>query len=181
MVQVALYITTSITFSTLRLDNLKSKANFLNLYITPTQPTIISCSSTIFNMYYATSTQPKIVTDKIFLLSLFQPDFFKLAENDFRGLHLHNLKSLRRYHCTLHSRNLTFATLVQFTFRVLHLHNLKSLPTISLYTTLAQPDFHYICRTWFQSFTLAQPKIFIFMVKWHISRHTGTPWFSLQS
>ena len=43
--------------------------------------------------------------------------FFKLAENDFRGLHLHSLKSLRRYHRTLHSHKLTFTTLVKIWFQ----------------------------------------------------------------
>ena len=113
------------------------------------------------------------------LVSLIQPDFFKVSENDFRGLHLHNLKSLWRYHCTLHSHNLTFTILVNFDFRVdfliLHLHNLKSLSTIWLYTALTQPEFHYICPTWFQGSTLAQPEIFIFMIKWYILRHTHTP------
>ena len=94
---------------------------------------------------------------------------------------MHNIKSLQKYHCTLHSHNLTFTTLIQFDFRLLHLHNLKSLSTIWLYSTLAQPDFHYTCTTWFQRSTLAQPEIFIFMVKWHISRFTRTSWFSLHS
>ena len=40
--------------------------------------------------------------------------------------------------------------------------------------TVAQPDFHYIRKTWFQGSTLAQPEVFIFMVKWHISRYTHT-------
>ena len=106
-------------------------------------------------------------------------NFFKLSENDFRGLHLHNLKFLRRYHCTLHSHNLTFTTSVKFDFRILHLHNLKSLLKIWLYTTFAQPGFHDICTTWFQVSTLAQPEIFISMVKWHISRYK--PCFSLHS
>ena len=43
---------------------------------------------------------------------------------------------------------------------------------IILYITLAQPDFHYIHLTWFQGSTLAQPEIFVFMVKWHISLYT---------
>ena len=72
-----------------------------------------------------------------------------------------------------------FTTLVQFDFRTLHLHNLKSLSTIWFYTTLAQPDFHYIRTTWLRGSTPAQPEIFIFIVKWYISRYTRTPWFSL--
>ena len=119
----------------------------------------------------------KSVLTKLFNATLIQPYFFKLSENDFRGLHLHNLKSFRRYHCTLHSHNLTFTTLVKFYFRILHLHNLKSSSTIWLYTTLAQPDFHYICTTWFQGSTLAQPQIFISMIKWHISCYTRNPNF----
>ena len=111
---------------------------------------------------------------KLFNATLIQPDLFKLSENDFRGLHLYNLKSLRRYHCTLHSRNLTFTTQVKFYFRIRHLHNLKSLSTGWLYTTVAQPDIHYICTAWFQGSALAQPEICISKVKWHISRYTRT-------
>ena len=85
-------------------------------------------------MCYATPAQPKSLPTKLFNATLIQPDFFKLSENDFRGLHLHNLESLRRYHFTLHSHNLTFTTLVQFDFRVLHLYNLKSLSTIRFCT-----------------------------------------------
>ena len=123
----------------LHLNKLKSKAIFLNLYITSTQFTRICCSAAIFNMCYATS-------------AIIQPDLFKLSENDFRGLHLHNLESLQRYF-TLHSHNLTFTTLVQFDFRVLHLYNLKSLWTIwfcilHLYTmnfiTFIQLDFRVL-------------------------------------
>ena len=112
---------------------------------------------------------------------LIQPDLFTLSENDFRVLQLHNLKSLQIYHCTLHSHNPTFTTSVKFDFRILYQHNLKSLSTIWLYTTLAQPGFHDICTTWFQGSTLAQPEIFISMVKWHISRYTRTLWFLLHS
>ena len=121
----------------------------------------------------------KSLPRKLLYATLIQPDSLKLSENDFRGLQLHNLKSLRRSHCTLHSLNLTLTTLVQFDFRVLHPHNLKYLLAIWLlwfYTTLAQTYFHYICTTWFQGSTLAQPEIFIFMVKWHISSYTRTPW-----
>ena len=85
-------------------------------------------------MCYTTPAQPKSLPTKLFNATLIQPDFFKLSENDFRGLHLHNLESLRRYHFTLHSHNLTFTTLVQFDFRVLHLYNLKSLSTIRFFT-----------------------------------------------
>ena len=87
----------------------------------------ICCSSAISNMCYTTPAQPKSLPTKLFNATFVQPDFFKLSENDFRGLHLHNLESLRRYHFTLHSHNLTFTTFVQLHFRVLHLHNLKSL------------------------------------------------------
>ena len=135
----------------------------------------ICCSLTTFNMYYATPAQFKIGTDKIIQLTLIQPDFFMLSEDDFRGLHLHNLKSLRRYHCTIHSHNLAFTASAKFDFRILHLHNLKSLSAIWLYTTLAQPGFYDICTTWFQGSTLAQREIFISMVKWHISRYTRSP------
>ena len=128
-------------------------------------------------MCYATTAQPKIVTDKIIQRYTHSIWFFKLTENDFKGLHLRNLKSLRRYHGTLHLHNLTFTKLVQFAFRILHLHNLKSSPTIWFYTTLAQPDFHFIRTTWLRDSALAQPEIFIFMVKvkWYISRYTHTP------
>ena len=118
-----------------------------------------------------------MVLTKLFNATLIQPDFFSLSENDFRGLHLHNLKSLWRYHCTLHSHNLTFTTSVKFDFRILHLHNLKSLSTIRLYTTLAQPGLHEICTTWFQGSALAQPEIFISIVKLHISRSLAHPNF----
>ena len=110
---------------------------------------------------------------KLFNATLIQSDFFKFSENDFRGLHLLNLKSLRRYYCTLHSHNLTLTTLVDF--RILPLHNLKSLSTMWLYPTLAQTDFHCIRTTWLQGFTLAQLEIFISMVKLYISRYTRTP------
>ena len=79
----------------------------------------------------------------------------------------------------LHSHNLTFTTFVQFDFTVLHLHNLKSLSTISLYTILAQPEFHYILTIWFQGSTLAQPEIFVFLVKWHFHATLAHPKFSL--
>ena len=95
-------------------------------------------------MCYATPAQPKIGSDKIIQLYTHSTWFLKPSENDFRGLYRHNLKSLQRYYCTLHSRNLTFTTLVKFDFRILHLHNLKSLSTIWLYTTLAQPGFHVL-------------------------------------
>ena len=90
-------------------------------------------------------------------------------------LHSHNLISevytcttwnlYWQYHSTLHSHNLNLTRFGQLDFRGLHLHNLKSLLTISLYTKLAQPDFHRICTTWYQVSTLAQPKILIFTVK----------------
>ena len=98
-------------------------------------------------MCYPTPVQPKKVLTKLFNATLIQPDFFTLSENDFRGLHLHNLKSLRRYHCTPHSHNLTFTTSVKIDFRILHLHKVKSLSTIWFYTTLAQPGFNDICTT----------------------------------
>ena len=160
------------------------------MFVTPWQPEIKSKLSKSLNninityksLYFLCATlhlyNLKSVLTKLFNATLIQPDFFTLSENDFRGLHLHNLKSLRRYHCTLHSHNLTFTTSVKFDFRILHLHNLKSLSTIWLYTTLAQPDFHYICTTWFQGSTLAQPEIFISMVKWNISRCTRNPNFN---
>ena len=135
----------------------------------------ICCSLTTFNMYYATPAQLKIGTDKIIQPTLIQPDFFMLSEDDFRGLHLHNLKSLRRYHCTQHSHNLTFTTSVKFVFTILNLDNSKSLRTIWLYTTLTQPGFHDICTISFQGSTLALPEILISMVKFHISRYTRTP------
>ena len=59
----------------------------------------------------------KLFPTKLLNATLIQPDFFKLSENYFRDFHLHNLKSLRRYQCTLHLHNLSFATLVQFDFR----------------------------------------------------------------
>ena len=113
---------------------------------------------------------------RLFNARLIQSNIFKLLENYIREVHLQNLKSLRsKYHFTVHSHNLTFNTLVQFDFWILYLHNLKLMSTIWLYTTLAQPNFHYIGTNWFQGPTLAQPEIFIFMVKWHISLHTRTP------
>ena len=70
-------------------------------------------SSTIFNMCYATPVQPKIGTDKISERCTHSTWFFYALRNDFRGWHLHNLTSLQRYHCTLHSHNLAFTTFVQ--------------------------------------------------------------------
>ena len=138
----------SITFSTLHLDNLKTNKNFLNLEITSTWPTRICCSSTIFNMRYATPAQPKIGTDKI--LQLYTHSLRKW----FQRFTPRNLKSFLRYHCTLHLHNLTFTILEKLDFRILQLHNLKSLSTICLYNALAQPDFYYICTTWVQGSTL---------------------------
>ena len=132
-------------------------------------------------MCCATPAQPKIVTNKVILryisstwlcrkwLQKMIPDVYTCT----------TWNVCRQYHCTLHSHYLTFTTLVQYNFRVLHLHNLKSLSTVLLYTTLAQPDFHYISTTWFQSSTLVQPEIFIFMVKWDVSLDTRTSLFSL--
>ena len=85
-------------------------------------------------MYYATPAQPKSLRTNLLKTTLIQPYFFKLSEIDFRGLHLHNLKSLRRYHFTLLSHNLTFTTVVQFDFRVLHLYSLKPLSMIRFCT-----------------------------------------------
>ena len=79
-------------------------------------------------MCYATPAQPKIFTEKLFNDTLIKPDFSEL--HDFQGLHLYNLKYLRRYHCTLHSLNLTFTTLVPFDFKILHLDNVESLSAI---------------------------------------------------
>ena len=104
-------------------------------------------------MCCATPAQPESLPIKLFHLTLIQPDFFKLQENDFRGLHLHNLESLRRSHFALHSHNLTFSTLVQFEFKVLHLCNLESLSTIRFctlhsrnltFTTFVELDFRIL-------------------------------------
>ena len=84
-----------------------------------------------------------------------------------------------QYHYTLQSHKLILTTLLQLDFRVLHLHNLKSFSTTSLCTTHAQPNFHWISRTWFKLSTLMQPEIFIYIVKWHILRYTFTPCFLL--
>ena len=46
---------------------------------------------------------------------------------------------------------------------------------ISLYTTLAQPDFHYISKIWFQDSTPAQPEIFVDDMVVH---YTRTTWLS---
>ena len=49
-------------------------------------------------MCHATPVQPKIDTGKIIQrYTRIQPDIFTLSENDFKGLHLRNLKSLQRY------------------------------------------------------------------------------------
>ena len=63
-----------------------------------TQPSRITCSSILFNMCYTTPAQPKIFTNKIIQRCTHSIWFFKPSENDFKCLHLHNLKSLRRYH-----------------------------------------------------------------------------------
>ena len=47
---------------------------------------------------------------------------------------------------------------------------------ISLYTTLAQPDFYYISKIWFQDSTPAQPEIFVDDM---IVHYTRTTWLSL--
>ena len=101
----------------------------------------------------------------------------------------------QQYHSLLYSLDLIFVKLVENDFRDLHLHNLKSLLAILLCTTLAQPESHhshkkweememeirflwlwshYIRTTWFQRFSLAQHKIFIFMVKWHFMLNSHT-------
>ena len=54
-----------------------------------------------------------------------------------------------------------YASLIQPDLRGLHLHNLKSLSAITLYTTIKQLDSHYICTSWFQGSTPAQPEIFV--------------------
>ena len=41
------------------------------------------------------------------------------------------------------------------------MHSLKSLPVITFYTTIKQLDSHYICTSWFQGSTPAQPEIFV--------------------
>ena len=46
---------------------------------------------------------------------------------------------------------------------------------ISLYTTLAQPDFYYISKIWFQDSTPAQPEIFVDDMVLH---YTRTTWLS---
>ena len=43
---------------------------------------------------------------------------------------------------------------------------------ISLYTTLAQPDFYYINKIWFQDSTPAQPEIFVDDMVAHYTRAT---------
>ena len=85
-------------------------------------------------MCYATTAQTKSLPTKLFNTTLIQSGIFKLSENHFRGLHLYNPESLRIYHFTLHSHNLTFTILVQFDFRVLHLSNMKSLSMIQFCT-----------------------------------------------
>ena len=72
------------------------------------------------------------------MLCLLNLIFVKLVENDSRSLDLHNMKSLQKYHLTLHSHNLILTTFAQLGFMVLHLGNLKSLPETSLCNTLAQ-------------------------------------------
>ena len=82
----------------------------------------------------------------------------------------------------LRSLKLIFFKRVENYFRCLHLDNLKPLPALSSWTTLAQPDFHYIhvCIQYnFQSLILAESWIFVFMLKWHILRGTLPPWFLL--
>ena len=137
-------------------------------------------------MCYTTLVQPKSLPTKLFNATLIQPDFFKLFENNFRGLHLHNLESLR-YHFTLHSHDLTFTTSAQFTFRVLHLHNLKSLSKIR-FCTLHSPTWlslHlfnlitglYTCTTWN---LFLYGKMTYFTLHWHtlIFVTIAITWFS---
>ena len=70
-------------------------------------------------------------------------------------LHLHNQKSLPKKEF--------YTSLIQPDFRGLHLHNLKSLSVITLYTTIKQLHSHYICTSWFQGSTPAQPEIFVWI------------------
>ena len=101
------------------------------------------CSSTIFNMCYATPAQPEIITDS---------------------------------HSMLHSLNLISVKLVEKDFRGLHLRNLNPLLTISFYSTLAQPESHYLHTNWFQRSTPAQTENFADNI---IVHYTRTTWFSL--
>ena len=143
-----------------------------------TQPSRITCSSIWFNMCYTTPAQPKIFTNKIIQRCTHSTWIFKLSENDFKCLHLHNLKSLGRYH-------------VHYT-RTTWLYDISTIWFQD--STPAQPEIfvddmvfqytrttwlHYIRTTWLRSSTPAQPEIFILIVKWYISRYTRTPWFSL--
>ena len=86
--------------------------------------------------------------------------FPKLVENDFRGLHLHNLKSLLiiSFYTTLAQPESHYICTTWF--QRLNLHNLKSFLIISFYTTFAQPESHYISTTQFQRFTSVKPEIF---------------------
>ena len=163
--------------ATLHLHNLKSLPP-KSFYATRIRPDFSLALRKWFQRFPL--VQPEIFADNIILhFTLNNLILNTFVQLDFKILHLHNLKSLQGYYCTLYSHNLTFTTFVQLDFTVLHLYNIKSLSTISSYTTLAQPEFDYILTTWFQGSTLAQPEIFFFLVKWHISRHTRTPWFSL--
>ena len=150
----------------LHLNNLKSKANFLNLQITSTQHTRICCSSAIFNMCYATPSQPKSLPTKLSNATLIQPDFFKLSENDFRGLHLHNLESQPRYHFTLHSHNLILLpqyNLIPGFYNCTTSNHCQRYNFIH-YTSTTQLSLHLY--NLISGSTLAQPEIFILMVKW---------------
>ena len=87
----------------------------------------------------------------------------------------------QKYHSTIDLHNLILTTFVQLSSRVVYLYNLKFSLPISLFTTLAQPHFLYICTTWYQNSTLAQTEILIFIVNLHTSCYSVIPWFSLHS
>ena len=84
-------------------------------------------------------------------------------------LNLHNQKSLPKKEF--------YASLIQPDLRGLHLHNLKSLSAITLYTTIKQLDSHYICTSWFQGSTPAQPEIFLWIWFYNMTIwfHCSTP------
>ena len=147
-------------------------------------------------MYYATPVQPKIGTDKIiqrythstwFVYTLrkwfqmFTPwqleIFAKISSNtsptqpDF-----YYINKIWFQDSTPAQPEIFVDDMVDTTLAHPGFHNICRISAkISLYTTLAQPDFYYINKIWFQDSTLTQPEIFISRVRWLISPCTPKP------
>ena len=121
-------------------------------------------------MCYATPVQPKISTEKIIQRYIHSDWFFNALRKWFQRLTPAQLKSLLRYHCALHSHNLTFTTSVKFGFRILHFHKLK-------YNMVV----HYICTTWFSRHLYNLISGFYTSTTWNLYLHGKATYFTLHS